>query len=128
MLRVAPGEVRVRLGETDLRELFHHAGPRERFGEEDDVGLLVAYLRDEPFPEGERLRVGVVDAEDPHAVVDPEPDHVEQRRPQCGTILGVEVERDDVLVFFGRVLRVRDRAVGAVPEPRRVFPDPGMVG
>ena len=39
-------------------------------------------LPDEPLPEGERLRVRVVDAEDAHAVVDPEADDAEQLAPQ----------------------------------------------
>src|SRR6202007_215492 len=43
-------------------------------------------------------------------------------------VLGVEVDRVDVLVPLGRVLRVADGAVGAVPEPLRMLPHPGMVG
>ena len=37
---------------------------------------------DDPLPEGERLRVRVVDAEDPHAVADPVLEDVAARRPQ----------------------------------------------
>ena len=39
-------------------------------------------VADQPLPEGERLGVRVVDAEDAHAVLDPEADDVEQRVPQ----------------------------------------------
>ena len=35
------------------------------------VGVLAPHLGDQPLPERERLRVRVVDAEDPHAVLDP---------------------------------------------------------
>src|SRR6202043_3386709 len=33
----------------------------------------------------------------------------------------------DVLVLLGRILRIPDRPVRAVPEPLRVLRDPGMV-
>src|SRR6185312_15196458 len=33
----APGEIRVRLGEADFRQVLHALGARERFGQEDDL-------------------------------------------------------------------------------------------
>ncbi len=83
---------------------------------------------DEPLPERQRLGVGVVDAEHTHAVRDPEEHDVAQRLPQRLAVVGVEVDREDVLVALGRVLGVADRAVGAVPEPLRVLGHPGVVG
>ena len=83
---------------------------------------------DEPLPEGERLRVWVVDAEDSHSLLHPEPHRCPERLPQLPPLLALEVERDDVLVFLGRILRVLDRAVGPVAEPLGVLADPWMVG
>ena len=39
----------------------------------------------------------------------------------------IEVQRVDVLVFLGRVLGVRDPAVGPLGEPFRVLGHPGVV-
>ena len=72
-LGVAPGEVGVRLGEAELGQAVHHLRPRERLGQEDHLGVLARRTsRDQPLPERERLGVRVVDAEDAHALLDPE--------------------------------------------------------
>src|SRR5579883_2696147 len=39
LLRVAPGEVGVRLREAELGKAVHHLRPRESFGEEKHVGM-----------------------------------------------------------------------------------------
>jgi hypothetical protein len=75
--------------------------------------------------------VGVVDAKDAYAVVDPEVEDLLARLPQrhaVGVLVGPEVQRVDVLVLLGRVLGVLDRAVRPVVEPLRVLGDPGVVG
>src|SRR5688572_3937874 len=61
--------------------------------------------------------MGVVDAEYPHALGYPVIEDALQLRPQALPIAGLEVERIDVLVFLGRILRVLDAAVGPVTEP-----------
>ena len=83
---------------------------------------------DQPLPEGERLGVRVVDAEDLHAAVDPQQHDLEQRVPELAPLLAVPVDVVDVLVALGRVLGVLEGAVGAVVEPLRVLGEPGMVG
>ncbi len=70
----------------------------------------------------------IVDPEDPDSVSHPKPQHVEQRLHQVGLVGGVEVDRINILVFFGRVLGVFNRAVGAMFEPIRMLLHPGMVG
>jgi hypothetical protein len=85
-------------------------------------------LGDEPFPERERLRVGVVDPKDPHAFVDPVSDDRKELRPQLSPRFAFEIEGHDVLVFLGRVLGVLDRAVWAVAEPFGVLADVRVVG
>ncbi len=51
-------------------------------------GSSRAHLADQPLPERERLRVRVVDAEDPHAALDPVQDDVAQRLPEPLPVLG----------------------------------------
>src|SRR3546814_8835267 len=63
---------------------LHHLWPGERLRQEDHVGIAVLHLADHPFPEGQGLRVRIVDTEDAHAVSRPEQDHVTQRVPDRG--------------------------------------------
>src|ERR1700682_6468117 len=67
----APGEVCVRLAESELCERLHHGGPGKSFGQEYYVGIRRLRLPDQPFPKREWLGVRIVDAEDSHALVDP---------------------------------------------------------
>src|SRR3546814_8117088 len=53
-------------------QVIHDLGPGEGLGQEYHVGMLGSHLRDQPPPEGEGLGVGVVHAEEPDAVPDPE--------------------------------------------------------
>ncbi len=72
--------------------------------------------------------MGVVDPERPHPLLDPEADHPEQRVPEGGPRLRREVDRVDVLVLLGRVLRVLDRPVRPLVEPLGVLAHPRVVG
>ncbi len=90
--------------------------------------MLALDLADQPLPERERLGVGIVDAENGHALLDPEQDDREELVPQLAPVLGLEVEGEDVLVLLRRVLRVLDRAVGPVLEPFGVLVRVGVVG
>jgi len=128
VLGVAPGEVGVGLGKAELGEAVHDLGPRERLGEEDRVRVFALQLGDRPFPERKRLGVRVVDAEDPHAFGRPAADDRSELRPQRAPFVRFEFEREDVLVFLGRVLRVLHRAVRAPAEPFRMLGHVGMVG
>ena len=70
----------------------------------------------------------VVDAEDVDAVLDPELDDRASAPARAHRhVVALEVERVDVLVLLGRVLRVLDRAVGPVAEPLGVLADPRMI-
>ena len=75
----------------------------------------------------QRLGVRVVHPEDPHPVRHPLPDHPEHLGVDALWVV-VEVERVDVLVLLGRVLRVGDPAVGPLGEPLRMLGHPGMIG
>src|SRR6185437_2764731 len=125
---VAPGEVRVRLREAELRQIFQTLGTRECFGEKDDVRVSRVNLADYPFPEGEGFGVRIVHAERVHAMSDPEEQDVETGLPERVAILAPEVERINVLVFLGRILRVLDGAVGANEEPFGMFAQQWMIG
>ena len=109
----APGEVGVGLGEAGLGERVHDVRAGEGFGEEDDVGRFGVEFGDAPLPEGQGLGVGVVDAEDADAAVDPELEDGAEFVPEAAPVGGFEVEGVDVLIFFWRVLGVLDGAVGA---------------
>ena len=124
----APGEVAVGLREAELGQRLHDLRPREGLGQEDHVGIARLDFVDQPFPERQRLGVRVVDAENPHALLDPEQHDVAQRLPQRDAVGAVEIRIDDVLVFLRRVLGVSDRAVGPPLEPFRMLLEPGMVG
>ena len=125
---VAPGEVGVRLGKTDLRQPIHHLRSGEGFGQKDYVGMPGADLRDKPFPERQRLGVRIVDAKDADPLVRPEEHDVAQGGPEVRDGgLGVEIDIDDVFVFLRRVFRVPYRAVRPPIEPFGMLADPRMV-
>ncbi len=128
-LLVAPREVRVRLREADLREPLHHRGAGERLGEEDHVGIRGTDLTRSATP---RTRTASCAGCRPGTRARRARSRTGRRRAARPTapvaVLGVEVDRVDVLVALRRVLGVRDRAVGSVPEPLRVLGDPRVVG
>ena len=71
--------------------------------------------------------VRVVDAEDPHALLDPVP-HDPQHLVEDALGIVVEVDRVDVLVLLRRVLGVPDGAVGELGEPVGMLGDPRVIG
>src|SRR5262249_39222261 len=85
-----------------------------------------AYLLDQPRPEGNGLRVRVVDAEAAHSARHPVEDDVAERVPEPQPFVAVEVQVVDVLVALGRVLGVLERAVRAPVEPLGVLGEPGV--
>ena len=96
--------------------------PREGLGQEHRVGMAAADVGDHPFPERQRLGVGIVDAEDAHALADPVLDDVAQGEPKVRHgALGMEVDVDDVLVLLRRILGIADRAVGTAAKPLRML-------
>ena len=106
---------------------LHDPRPREGFGEEDHIRVDGLDLRDHPGPERDRLGVGIVDAEDPHPLLDPEEEDALRLLPERLALPPQEVQGVDVLVPLRRVLGVLDRPVGPVVEPLRVLGHPGMV-
>ena len=72
----APGEVGVGLREAELGEPLHQLRPGESLGEKDHLGMENLHFMDQPFPEPERLGVGIIDPENADALVDPEQHHV----------------------------------------------------
>ena len=89
---------------------------------------MLAFERaDHPFPERKRFGMRVVDAEDPDAFADPVAEHAGELAPQRAPVLRLEVERIDVLIFLGRILRILHGAVRAPAEPLRMFLDVWMI-
>src|SRR5688572_21637300 len=128
LLRVAPGEVRVRLREADLRQLVHDARAREGLGEEDEIRVRLLQLAQAPLPEGEGLGVRVVDAENRDALLHPVFEHALQLLPQAFPRRRLEVEGIDVLVLLRRVLGVLHGAVGPRAEPFPMLFDVRVIG
>ena len=126
-LRDAPGEIRVRLLETDLTEGRHHLRFGEGLGQEDDLRVGLVHPLQQPVPELHGFGVGVVHPEDRHAAVDPQL-HDPQHLLVDALGIVVEVQGIDVLVLLGRVLRVGDGPVQAGGEPFGMFLHPRMVG
>src|SRR4051812_36344684 len=72
--------------------------------------------------------MGVVDAEDAHALLDPEADDALELLPEGLPVRRIKVKRIDVLIFLGRVFGVLHSAIRAPLEPLRVLPHVGMIG
>src|SRR5687768_6602418 len=90
--------------------------------------MLALDLADRTLPETKRLGVRIVDPEEQHALIDPELDHVAQLAPQRLPVRTLEIERVDVLVFLGRILRILNGAVGPPAEPLRMLGHVRMIG
>src|SRR5579864_5731427 len=71
--------------------------------------------------------MGIVDAENPHPVTDPEKHHFLERLHQRAGRRRLEIERIYILVLLGWILGVFDRTVGPMAEPFGMLACPGMV-
>ncbi len=102
--------------------------PGEGLRQKDDLRVCDFDLVDQPFPETQWLGMGVVDAEDAHALLGPEADHALELLPEGLPVRRIKVKGINVLIFLGRIFRILDGAIGAPPEPLRVLPHIGMIG
>src|SRR5262249_12479680 len=100
----------------------------ERLTEKNGIGVARLKLGDEPFPKAKRFGVRIIHAEDANAALAPEDHYVEQGLPERLPIGALEIERINILILFGRVLGVLDRAVGSMAEPFGMFAHQGMIG
>ena len=126
LLLVAPREVAVRLMESYGAQAVQHRGSGEGLREEDDLGVLLAELRQQALPEGHRLGVRVIHAEDRYAMLDPELENAEDLLVDALRVV-IEVQGVDILVLLRRILGEGDGSVGAGGEPLRVLLEPRMV-
>ena len=69
----------------------------------------------------------IVDAKDPHALLDPIGRDIAELEPQLAPVVGLEIERIDVLVILRRVLRILQRAIRSMTKPLGMFARVGMV-
>src|SRR6185437_5613074 len=79
--------------------------------------MLSLDFADDPFPEGKRLCMRIVDPEDAHSLIDPELKNTFQFFPQCKRICRFEVQRIYILISLWWSFRVLDRTVWTLPEP-----------
>ena len=128
VLSVSPSEIGVALRETDLRQFLHHFRAGERLAQEDSAGKFSLHLGDDPFPERDGFCVGIVHAENAHAVLAPEKDDIAEFVPEFTPVRIVEIQRIHILVFLRRVLGILDRAIGSLEKPLWMGVHIGMVG
>jgi len=81
-LRIAPGEIGIGLGETELRQAIHQFRAGECLRQKDRIGKPNTYFGNHPLPERQRLGVRIVDAKQPHALAGTEENDVAQGKPQ----------------------------------------------
>src|SRR5205814_7987057 len=91
------------------------------------VGMAALDVCDQPLPELEWLGMWIVNAENANALVNPVQHDASQLFPKRLGFFCFEVERIDVLVFFGWILRVLHRAIWPYMKPFLMFLDVGMV-
>src|SRR3989442_8693038 len=72
--------------------------------------------------------MGIVHAEDTHALLDPEAGDALELLPEGVPMRRVKVKGIDVLIFLGRIFGVLHSAIRAPPEPLRVLLHIGMIG
>ena len=128
LLGIAPRKIRIRLGEPELSQTVHDLRPRKGLGQVNDIRMIAFGRTDQPFPEGERLGVRIIDAKYFDTAGNPEIDHAFEFVPQGAPIACFEIERIDVLVFLWRILSVLHAAVGPMLEPLRMLRHVRMVG
>ena len=72
--------------------------------------------------------MGVIDAKNAHARIDPEAHDIAEREPGARQCVGsIEIDVDDIFVFLRRIFREMDRAVGPPREPAFVLGEPGVI-
>src|SRR5271170_3371324 len=98
------------------------------FGQVNDLRMIEFGRVDQPFPEGERLGMRIIDAKYFDAAGNPEIDDALEFVPQGAPVTRFEIERIDVLVFLRRILSVLHAAVGPMLEPLRMLRNVRMVG
>ena len=122
-----PGKVGIAHVKAGLCQTVHHFRASEGLGQEHQFRAFFLHVGNKPFPEGERLSMGVVDTENLDSLVGPEQNDVLDFFPQGLVVFVVVVEGVNVFVLLGRVFRKLDAAVRFVKEPFRVTLHVGMV-
>ena len=90
---VAPSKVGVAVGEAGFCEVVFKLWAGEGFGQKYDLGVLDFNVMDTPAPELHRFGVGIVDAEDFDALLDPILEYRFELIPKILPVIGLEVDR-----------------------------------
>ena len=69
----------------------------------------------------------IVDAKHAHAAVNPEFEHRIKLVPKAAPVGRFKIQRINILIFLGRILRILNRSVRPDHEPVRMFRDPRMI-
>ena len=103
---VLPREIRVRLGESQLRQLIHHLWPRKRLRQKRLSRDAHFSLRDRPLPEREGLCVRIIHAKNANALRHPIIETHFSTPPTAPWRLALKIEGINILIFLGQILRV----------------------
>src|SRR5438093_23169 len=128
LLGISPREIGVRLREPELRQVIHDVGTREGFRQKNQVRMFLLQIADHPFPKIEWFRMGIIDPENMHALIDPELDNTFKFLPKRPPVWRLEFKRIDILIFFWRILGILHGPIGTPSKPLRMLPDIGMIG
>src|SRR5580704_2159142 len=125
--RVAPGEISIGLGKSQLRKPVHYCRLGKCLRKEEHFGMTFLDLTDCPFPEGEWLGMRIVHSKDPHTLLDPVIENALQFLPQRAPLRALEIQRIDILIFLWRILRILYGAVRTLAEPVHMLAHVGMI-
>jgi hypothetical protein len=105
----------------------HQTWPRQPFRKKHKILVIAPKIGDEPHPKLEWLGVRIVNPKDTNPSVDPKHDDAPKFTPERRPIIAGEVERADVLVSVGRIVRSFHATVRGSLEPIRMVSDVRMV-
>src|SRR5271163_1872038 len=84
-------------------------------------------LTDRPLPERKRLGMGIVNAKNPHSLIDPVIENALQFLPQGAPLCALKIQRINILILLRWVLRILYGAVRTLAEPFRMLAHVGMI-
>src|SRR5262249_2182840 len=106
---------------------IHDFRSRERLRKKNYFREAFLEVAEAPFPKRERLCMRIIDAENPDAFVDPKFKYAFEFNPKRRPFFRFKIERENVVVFLGRILGKLNRAIGALSKPFGVIADIGMI-
>src|ERR1051325_4001280 len=127
-LGIAPGEITVGLREPQLTEAIHHLWAGKSFGKKNDLGMILLHRVNQPLPKRQGFGVRIVHAKNADSLFAPKFNDAFHFPPYGAPLLGSEIERIDILIFFRRVFGKLNRAVRTPTKPLGMLAHVRMIG